>query len=342
MNNQPTYKDTDPTADERKLDHIKLAEASRVGVDALDSRFYYEPMLSGHPTEDMNLSCRVGSQELSYPIWVSSMTGGTGIAANINKNLATACKEFGLGMGLGSCRKLLFDDTYFEDFNVRQHIGDQALYANLGIAQLENLAKSNEWHLVIEMLKKLQATGLIIHVNPMQEWLQPEGDRYYTAPIETIKRVIDALADTSIIVKEVGQGIGPRSLEQLMDLPVDAIEFAASGGTNFAMLELLRAGKQEQNLYSGLAHIGHSAEEMVGLWNEIANRKDRVPDAIISGGVKDYLDGYYLINKCKTQAVYGQASGFLHHAMDDYEKLRAYVKTQIEGLKIANAMLTVR
>lgn len=338
----PTYTDQDPNAEGRKKDHIVLAEASRVGVDALDQRFYYEPMLAGHAREQEDMASSFLGHSFRYPIWVSSMTGGTGIAANINKNLALACNEFGLGMGLGSCRKLLFDDTYFEDFNVRQYIGAQPLYANLGIAQLESLAQSNDWDLLTEMLHKLQATGLIIHVNPLQEWLQPEGDRYFVPPIETIQRVIDALAGTSIIVKEVGQGIGPKSLESLMQLPIDAIEFAASGGTNFAMLELLRAGEKEKALYTGLAHVGHSAAEMVDLWNKLAEGKDHVPEAIISGGVKDFLDGYYLTQKCNTNAVYGQASAFLNHAMGDYDTLRAYVQTQVEGLKIANAMLTVR
>ena len=332
----------DPTAAERKLDHIKLAEASRVESDQMDSRFYYEPMLNGHPSDDLDIGKNFLNKRLINPIWVSSMTGGTGIAATINKNLARACAEYGMGMGLGSCRKLLHDNTYFADFDVRKHIADQPLYANLGIAQIEEIWKNNEWNTIIDLINRLQADGLIIHVNPLQEWLQPEGDRYYTSPIELIKRAIDAL-DTSIIVKEVGQGMGYASLKALCDLPIDGIEFAAGGGTNFAMLELLRSDEVMLKTYEKLASIGHTADDMVEMVNEIKkDGKSDMPDLIISGGVKDFLDGYHLIAKCEAHAVYGQASSFLKHAMGSYEELQKHVHAQVQGLRLAHTLLTVR
>jgi len=270
------------------------------------------------------------------------MTGGTGIAATINENLAKACAEFGMGMGLGSCRKLLHDNTYFNDFDVRIHIGDQPLYANLGIAQIEEIWKNNEWSKVTDLINRLKADGLIIHVNPLQEWLQPEGDRYFTSPIDLIKRAIDAL-NTSIIVKEVGQGMGPKSLEALCNLPISGIEFAAGGGTNFAMLELLRSDESMLSSYKNLTSLGHTAEDMVNMINTLNNNSgNRIPDIIISGGVKDFLDGYYLITKCEAHAVYGQASSFLKHAMGSYEELQRHVAAQIEGLRLAHRMLTVR
>jgi isopentenyl-diphosphate delta-isomerase len=118
-------------------------------------------------------------------------------------------------------------------------MGDQPLYINLGIAQIEQLLNNNDSVRIKELINKLDADGLIIHVNPMQEWLQPEGDRFRQSPIDTIKRVID-IADFKIIVKEVGQGMGPASLKSLLALPLEAIDFAANGGTNFALLEILR------------------------------------------------------------------------------------------------------
>jgi len=276
----------DPTAAERKLDHIKLAEASRIDTNRLDNRFFYEPLISGHPNEHIDIGINFLSKRLTNPI---------GIASTINKNLAKACHEFGMGMGLGSCRKLLHDNTYFSDFDVRKFIGDQPFYANLGIAQIEEIWKNNEWKNVVDLLDRLQSDGLIIHVNPLQEWLQPEGDRYYTSPIELIQRAIDNV-DTSIIVKEVGQGMGPESLLALCNLPIDGIEFAAGGGTNFAMLELLRSDQSMLETYKNLANLGHTANDMVEMINDLKSSGiESVPDIIISGGVKDFLDGYYLI-----------------------------------------------
>ena len=115
-------------------------------------------------------------------------------------------------------------------------------------------------------------------------------------------------------MKEVGQGMGIRSLESLLKLPLAAVEFAANGGTNFAKLELLRSSEDKKQLYAELANVGHSADEMVQFTNQLitdANINTNCKEIIISGGINSFLDGYYLINKSQMNAVYGQASSFL-------------------------------
>lgn len=334
----------DPNAADRKKDHIDLAFESHVNQNLIDQRFFYEPLLSGHPKNTKNISKTFLGHQFRNPIWVSSMTGGTALAGTININLAKACAEFGMGMGLGSCRSLLYSDDYLQDFAVRKYIDNQPLYANLGIAQIEQLIDNNEISLITNLISKLEANGLIIHINPLQEWLQPEGDIIKHAPLDTIKRVIDHI-DTSIIIKEVGQGMGPESLQALMQLPIDAIEFAAHGGTNFAQLELLRSDDTKQQLYGAISRLGHSAVDMVNLYNDIVvsvTNKNVAPEVIISGGVKDFLDGYYLINKLKGNAIYGQASSFLNYATKDYRLLQEYVFAQIKGLQLANCYLKIR
>ena len=322
-----------------------MAFKSQVLKDALDDRFYYEPMLTGHPEKELDISVDILNYKLKAPIWVSSMTGGTAMAKTINTNLAKACGEFGMGMGLGSCRSLLESNDRLSDFAMRQYMPNQPLYANLGIAQIEELVNANKLALIDELVKKLEADGLIVHVNPMQEWLQPEGDRYYISPIELIKRIIDTYPDLKIIVKEVGQGMGPKSLKALYTLPIQAVDFAAGGGTNFAKLEIFRADQEKAFHYGGLARVGHSAAQMVDLANSVIEElgeRCNCAETIISGGVADYLDGYYLINRLNSRAIYGQASSFLKNAMEDYETLRKHVISQIEGLKMANSFLTVK
>jgi isopentenyl-diphosphate delta-isomerase len=335
----------DPTAESRKKDHIELAFRSQVETGTLDERFAYEPMLTGHPDDRSWPAFSFLGKTMRYPIWVSSMTGGTEWARTINMNLAKACKEFGIGMGLGSCRSLLYGDEFLADFDVREAMGEEApLFANLGIAQVEELLEQNKLGLIDEMVNKLRADGLIVHVNPMQEWMQPEGDRIRKAPIDTIKRLLDKLS-FPIIVKEVGQGYGPESIRALLQLPLAAIDFAANGGTNFALLELLRSEPEEMEAYGKLALIGHSAPEMVKMTNEAAvelGPKLACRQVIISGGVKDFLDGYYLIGKSSLPAVYGQASAFLKHARGDYSELRTYIERQIKGLDLSRAFLKVR
>ena len=322
-----------------------MAFKSQVLQDALDDRFYYEPILSGHPKKDADISIDILNSKLKTPIWVSSMTGGTKLAKTINTNLAKACEEFGMGMGLGSCRSLLDSNDRLSDFSMKRYMPTQPLYANLGVAQIEELIISKKLCLLSDLVGKLDADGLIIHVNPMQEWLQPEGDIYHMSPIEMIKRVIDEHPDLKIIVKEVGQGMGPRSLEALYSLPIQAVDFAAGGGTNFAKLEIFRAEEDKKKHFEGLARVGHSASEMVNLVNGVIDKLGEnclCHETIISGGVSDYLDGYYLTQKLNSKSIYGQASSFLKNSMDDYETLRKHVISQINGLKMANAFLTIK
>jgi isopentenyl-diphosphate delta-isomerase len=326
----------------RKKDHIELAFKSQ--LDNTDHRFYYEPLLSGHPENNLKDIPFIG-KKLKAPIWISSMTGGTGKAKTINENLGRACGEYGLGMGLGSCRIILEDDTFFEDFNLRPTIGNNyPFFANLGVAQLETLITNKRISQVQKLVDKLKADGIIIHVNPLQEWLQPEGDHFTMTSLQVVEEILNVV-DCPVIVKEVGQGMGYHSLKALFQLPLAAIDFAAHGGTNFAMLELLRADEISRELYTPLAHIGHTAEEMVGFTNQIVDELGddrRCNFVIISGGIKTFLDGYYLINKIKVPAIYGMASPFLKHAMGEYAPLKSFVELQLEGLKIANAMLRVR
>lgn len=320
-----------------------MAFKSRISPNDIDQRFYYEPLLSPHPEGWDNLTpFEFLGKQVKVPIWVSSMTGGTQWARVINQNLARACAEFGMGMGLGSCRSLLYANDTFGDFDVRSIIGDELpLFANLGIAQVEQLQQKGEETRIAAMLAKLQADGLIVHVNPLQEWLQPEGDRFSKPPLDTIEALLDQ-ADYPIIVKEVGQGFGIKSLEALLKLPLAAIDFGASGGTNFALLELLRSDEEKLNAYRPLARVGHSAEEMVDMCNELVVQLGdalKCRQIIISGGVADFLDGHYLLSKLTLPGVYGQASAFLKHARGEYSHLQRFVAQQLEGLALARAYL---
>lgn len=327
---------------DRKKDHINLAFEAQTKKDKNDKRFYYEPLLSKHPTTLKPLPFL--GKKLNAPIWISSMTGGTALARKINRNLAQAAAEFGLGMGLGSCRCLLEKGTCFDDFNVRPIIGnDLPLYANLGIAQIEQLVASKKTVLAKNMVDKLKADGLIIHINPLQEFFQQGGDRFAVPPIETIHQFLE-ITKLQIIVKEVGQGMGRESLQELLKLPLEAIDFGAFGGTNFSKLELLRNKAVIVDELSPLKNVGHTAEEMLEMVNNLieTGKGINAKQLIISGGIGSFLDGYHLINKSKLPAIYGQGSVFLKHAMQEYGRLRKFIETQIKGLEMAYAYLRVK
>ena len=326
---------------DRKKDHIDLAFKSATGEQLRDVRFHYEPLLTTHPYPENTLDTYFIGKPFKFPIWVSSMTGGTGLAKDINRNLARVCKDFGLGMGLGSCRKLLTSDDHLEDFAVRPYIGDQPLFANLGIAQLIDLIQVKKLSLISELIKKLQADGIIIHVNPVQEWMQPEGDHiYHMSPIEAIKRLLDS-GPAKIIVKEVGQGMGPKSIKAILSLPIAALEFGAFGGTNFAKLEALR--DQGMTAIDPICFVGHTPSEMIESIIEITSTQEILcKEFIISGSIRNYLDGYYYNELCPLNSVYGQAAGFLKHAMGSYEDLYQYTENQTRGYAFAMRYLKIK
>jgi len=332
----------DGQASSRKEDHISMAFSSATPSDSVDKRFYYEPLLSGHPQSQSNIKIAVAEKSMTHPIWVSSMTGGTEKAMTINHNLAKLCGAYGLGMGLGSCRQLLIEDKRLGEFSVKSLMPDQPLFANLGIAQVETLIENKQTDLIDSLLYKLKADGLIIHINPLQEWLQPEGDRIIKPPLETIITLLET-ASYPLIVKEVGQGFGKESLGKLLALPLEALDLAGYGGTNFSKLELMRSDPLKYENLKPVCQLGHTCEEMISMINTYENtgKKINCKKIIISGGIKNFLDGYYHMQNCQLPSIYAQASGFLKYAMD-YDQLEKYCQVQIEGLKMAQAFLKVK
>jgi isopentenyl-diphosphate delta-isomerase len=146
-------------------------------------------------------------------------------------------------------------------------------------------------------------------------------------------------------VKEVGQGFGPASISALAALPLEALDYGAFGGTNFSKLENLRRTELEQEWLAPMQFVGHSAEEMTGWVNGIVEKNPEnfhCKHIIVSGGISNYLDGYYHLSKLKRSSVYAQASPFLKMALLGEEKLNNFVKHQVEGLKMAYAFLTVK
>jgi isopentenyl-diphosphate delta-isomerase len=323
--------------EKRKKDHLQMALAAQVDVSSVDLRFFYEPLFSAHPkTGEGPKKFTFLGKEMWAPFWISSMTGGTDKSLRINKNLARASAEFGLGMGLGSCRPLLEDDRHFEDFNLRPILGDsRPFYANLGIAQIEK--QKGDYSKICKLVERLGADGLIIHINLLQEFLQPEGDRLEHPPIYTLQNFLEKFP-FKVIVKEVGQGFGPQSLKALMELPLAALEFGGFGGTNFSKLEILR-GKKDHLL--DLVQVGHTPEEMINFVKQNLPQS-RCKEFIISGGVDSYIKAYYLRERLGPNSITGMARAFLEKASLGYEELRKFCLFQIEGYTLCEKFLRIR
>jgi len=336
----------------RKIDHIELAKFNQVDRNFLDYRFEYEPLLAGHP-DHIDHSLNFLNKRMKYPVWISSMTGGTPRGKLINERLAYICKKYQLGLGLGSIRKLMEDERLFDTYDLRTFLGEEIpLMANLGIAQVENILNENKIGKLEQVLNKLQVDCLMIHVNPLQEWMQKEGDRYFVPPFISIKKLADQLS-IPIGVKEVGQGMGPKSIHKLLTLPVRVFEFAAFGGTNFTQMELLRLeDKIYQETLNPLVTVGHDAISMINTFEKISLAECEtcnLKEIIISGGVESWKDGMYFIDrfkhralKFKLEVVFGQAYRFLEYAAISKEALDVYMLGVIHGMDLYRSFLSLK
>jgi len=329
--------------EDRKKEHLQLAFASRIDARDADTGFDYEPLLSAHPIGELQPFAFAG-KSMRLPVWVSSLTGGSERSGVINRRLAAVCGEFGMGMGLGSCRILLDDERFLPDFDVRTFMGDEVpLYANLGICQLEKMLQSQRFSEIEQLVTLLRADGVIIHINPLQEAFQPEGDRLELAPVDILDEFLKQTT-LRVIVKEVGQGMGPASLRRLLQMPIQAIEFGALGGTNFSRLEMLRDGDVLREIFDSFAHVGHSPDEMLACVNGLIvdNAATRFPELIISGGITSPLHGYRLVRTSVLPAVYGMGARFLKFADQGEAPLRDFVSALQKSWMLADAFLKVR
>ncbi len=224
---------------DRKAEHISLALSER---NQLERNFFdgYSFEHVALPEIDMDeISTATGflGRELAAPLLVSCMTGGTEEATRINRHLAEAAEQVGVAIGVGSQRKAIEDPATAPSFQIRDLAPSVPLLANLGAVQLNYGYGIDECRQAVEMIA---ADALVLHLNPLQEAIQPEGDRDFSGLIEKIGRVVEAL-EVPVIVKEIGCGISGKLGRVLRDAGVRIVDTAGLGGTSWARIEAARA-----------------------------------------------------------------------------------------------------
>ena len=229
------------TIEERKADHLRLNLEEEVQfrqvTTGLERYRFQHQALPEIDLTDIDLSTTFLGKSLRYPFLISSMTGGTGEALRINLNLARAAQACGIGMGVGSQRAAIEDWSMAETFQVRPAAPDILLLANLGAVQLNYGYTVDHCRLAVEML---QADALILHLNPLHEVLQPEGNRNFGGLLNKIEAVCRAL-EVPVVVKEIGAGLSGQVVQWLVDAGVAAVDVAGAGGTSWSRVEMYRA-----------------------------------------------------------------------------------------------------
>jgi isopentenyl-diphosphate delta-isomerase len=267
------------------------------------------------------------------PIIIDSMTGGTPEATKINSRLSLAAEKFGLGMGLGSQRAGLLSSELAETYSIaRSNAPNAFLVANIGGAQLSKGLKIKE---IKDMIEMIEANALVVHLNPLQELIQPEGEPKYSGVLSKIKEICTNF-DIPIIVKEVGAGISMEVAKRLQSAGVSAINVAGSGGTSWAGVEKLRAETAHDSNKINLGELfwDWGIPTAVSL---IEVRKSVKIPVIASGGIRNGLE----IAKCIALGanMCGMAFPFLRHASKSLESLYGFTNRTL--IELRGAMFLV-
>jgi isopentenyl-diphosphate Delta-isomerase len=313
----------------RKIDHVRINldedVSSRLSTGLERFRLTHS-CLPEIDLSEVSTAVEFLGRHCAAPILISSMTGGAGELARLNQRLAAAAQARGVPMGVGSQRAALEAEALGSSFRVRDLAPDIPLYANLGAVQLNYGHGVEACRRAVDML---EADALILHLNPLQEALQPEGDTRWSGLLARIEVVARALP-VPVIAKEVGWGISGDLARRLVDAGVRAIDVAGAGGTSWSEVEKHRAATPEQRALAGL-FVGWG----IPTADSLRAVREQVPGVplIASGGLRDGLD----VAKCVGlgASLCGLAGPFLRAAAESTDAVVASIDALVATLRVA-------
>jgi isopentenyl-diphosphate delta-isomerase len=225
----------------RKKQHVELALSRNVlfrrkgnGLDRWEFEHNALPELD---VEQIDPSTEFLGKTLNIPFMISSMTGGYADARRINRHLAEACEQFGIAMGVGSQRQALEESRFHSTFSiVREAAPTIPVIGNIGGAEVASLKSADPVRRLAALVK---ADAFAVHLNPLQEFPQPEGSPRFRGVLDGIRLLVRDL-EIPLIVKEVGAGLSAEVIGRLLEAGVRTIDVAGAGGTSWAGVEILR------------------------------------------------------------------------------------------------------
>ncbi len=325
MNRTPATRATEA----RKSRHLDICLEDDVAshLDAGFSRIrLHHEALPECALEDVDTSVTLLGIKLAAPLVISSMTGGTERARRINYNLAIAAQNARVALALGSHRAALENPALLDTYRVRDVAPGVVLLANLGAVQLNYGIGVDDARRAVE---SIEANGLYLHLNPLQEALQPSGDTNFRNLIPRIAQLCRSIG-VPVIAKSVGSGISVRTARRLLDAGVSAIDIAGAGGTSWARVEGRRSGDPKREaIAEAFASWGYPTVDAT-----IALRREFPHATIIaSGGVRTGVD----IAKALAIGADAAALGlpFLEPATQSVQAVSDTLDILIGGLRIA-------
>ncbi len=324
-----TVKPSEDGIPSRKADHIRInleADVASKGVSTgFDDYRFIHRALPDVDLAEINTATEIFGRKLAAPLLISCMTGGTDEERRINRNLARVAQELGLALGLGSGRVLLEHPDLLSSFAVRSLAPDVALFANLGAVQLNRGYDSDDCR---RLVSQLGADALVLHLNALQEALQPGGDANFSGLLSKIAEVCRVL-DVPIVVKEVGWGLAPDIVRSLFDAGVSAVDIAGAGGTSWSEVERHRISDPLRARVAGMfAGWGIPTAASLRAARRVA------PSGLIfaSGGIRDGIDAAKAI--ALGADLVGIAGPFLRAAAQNAAAVHDLASELIEVLRV--------
>ncbi|GAB4436761.1 MAG: type 2 isopentenyl-diphosphate Delta-isomerase [Chloroflexi bacterium OHK40] len=271
----------------RKAEHIRIVLGEDVAAKGVATGFaaYRLPHTSLPELDLAEIDTRSSflGKPIAAPLLISSMTGGASVAEKINLALAEAAETIGLPMGVGSQRAAVVDGRLAPTYQVRRVAPRIPLLANLGAVQLNYGFGVEQCRRAVEMI---EADALILHLNPLQEAVQPEGNTNFRGLLARIEQVCRAL-EVPVVVKEVGNGISAHDARRLYDCGVRVIDVAGAGGTSWSEVERFRQPDD-----AGRRVAGAFADWGLPTTECIRQVRAALPDVTLigSGGVRSGVD----------------------------------------------------
>lgn len=226
----------------RKQEHIELCLTDDVAFkkksNGLDNYEFLHFASTETELSKINFKTKFFTKKINYPFLISCMTGGTIKAESINAQLAESANELNIVLGVGSQRQALENDKHHKSYRIiRQKAPAIPILGNIGAAQLVLSKSLKEMQSLVDLV---EADAFVVHLNPLQELLQEEGQPFFKGLKKKIEKIVTQLS-VPVIIKEVGAGISYRCAKDMLECGVKGIDVSGAGGTSWAGVELLRS-----------------------------------------------------------------------------------------------------
>lgn len=275
----------------RKKDHLKIAlsDGAQIGSAGFDRYRFIHNALPELNFDDIDTSTTFLGKQISYPFFISCMTGGIEEGKKINRNLAKAAQKWNIPMGVGSQRASIEHKDLRELFMAREVAPDIPLLANIGLVQLNYGFDLKEYQTCVDTIG---ADALVVHINPMQEIIQPEGDRNWKGLLQKLEKIVGKLT-VPVIAKEVGFGLSEDVVRRLYEVGVRIFDTAGWGGTNWSYVEGMR-GKADKDLGLLFSHWGIPTVDSIVMCSDfkksLSTKHQSQVTILGSGGVRNGMD----------------------------------------------------